>query len=402
MHQPNLEVNQSLPYNSKSRPPIIPSRSLYSQTGSLHVNGPPLPQPSLEVNRSQPRNTKSPAQSNQSQPINQEFEQLMSPPANRTPVTSSSTVGNGDNDHQIWIVPEEDGFDPHKIVIDGIASCIRSKFELARPSWKKFPQSTHDMWFEEFKKKFKWLPHYTDAIRRNFEKRASARMTQLFQDVRKNLPLKPHWMGDAKESTGKDPSISEFYFRTHRKKSDKTWVNEKTETAYNTFERKKQELLASQSALASEGETNLTGQPSQLTEMDIWVQSVGGKKKGRVKGLGYLGRSVKSSSKQSTSALSREIDEMIKAQVNASNADLYAQLQKERHKNKRMRRELDLLKKHVYNASSSNEQSSQEDNQAYENESGDDSDSVNDSGSAHDNVNDSGSAHYSASSSNRD
>ncbi|KAH0724260.1 hypothetical protein KY285_003657 [Solanum tuberosum] len=121
----------------------------------------------------------------------------MLPPANRTPVTSSSTVGNRDNDHQIWIVPEEDGFDPHKIVIDGIASCIRSKFELARPSWKKFPQSTHDMWFEEFKKKFKWLPHYTDVIRRNFEKRASARMTQLFQDVGKNLPLKPHWMGDA-------------------------------------------------------------------------------------------------------------------------------------------------------------------------------------------------------------
>ncbi|KAH0652920.1 hypothetical protein KY285_030468 [Solanum tuberosum] len=123
--------------------------------------------------------------------------------------------------------------------------------------------------------------------------------------------------------------------------------------------------------------------------MDIWVQSVGGKKKGRVKGLGSLGRSVKSSSKQSTSALSREIDEMIKAQ-------------KERHKNRRLRRELDLLKKHVYNTSSSNEQSSQEDNQAYENESGDDSDSVNYSGSAHDNVNDSGSAHYNASSSNGD
>lgn len=67
-----------------------------------------------------------------------------------------------------------------------------------------------------------------------------------------------------------------------------------------------------------------------------------------------------------------------------------------------MRRELDLLKKHVYNASSSNEQSSQEDNQAYENESGDDFDSVNYSGSAHDNVNDSGSAHYNASSSNGD
>ncbi|KAH0672286.1 hypothetical protein KY290_024521 [Solanum tuberosum] len=80
---------------------------------------------------------------------------------------------------------------------------------------------------------------------------------------------------------------------------------------------------------------------------------------------------------------------MIQAQINASNADLYAQLQKERHKNKRMEKELDLLKKHVYNTSSSNEQSSQEDNQAYENESGENSDSVNDSGSAHDNVNES-------------
>ncbi|KAK6775798.1 hypothetical protein RDI58_026799 [Solanum bulbocastanum] len=87
--------------------------------------------------------------------------------------------------------------------------------------------------------------------------------------------------------------------------------------------------------------------------MDIWVQSVGGKKKRRVKGLGSLGRSVKASSKQSTSALLRETDEMIKAQ-------------------------------HVYNASSSNVQSSQEDNQAYEDESGGDSDSMNDSSSVHD------------------
>ncbi|MCD9638637.1 hypothetical protein HAX54_022727 [Datura stramonium] len=29
-------------------------------------------------------------------------------------------------------------FDPHKPVIEGIANCIRSKFELAKPSWKKF------------------------------------------------------------------------------------------------------------------------------------------------------------------------------------------------------------------------------------------------------------------------
>ncbi|PHU17380.1 hypothetical protein BC332_13075 [Capsicum chinense] len=49
------------------------------------------------------------------------------------------------------------------------------------------------------------------------------------------------------------------------------------------------------------------------------------------------------------STLSKKIDEMIKSQVDASNADLYAQIQNERHKNKRMRKELDLLMKNAYN-----------------------------------------------------
>ena len=44
-------------------------------------------------------------------------------------------------------------FNPHKVVIDGIANCIQRKFELARPSWKKFPESTHEIWFKEFKVK---------------------------------------------------------------------------------------------------------------------------------------------------------------------------------------------------------------------------------------------------------
>ncbi|XP_055830848.1 uncharacterized protein LOC129899865 [Solanum dulcamara] len=89
------------------------------------------------------------------------------------------------------------------------------------------------------------------------------------------------------------------------------------------FERKKQEILAAQNVLAREEETSSAAQPSQLNEMDIRVQSVGGKKQGRVKGLGSLVRTVKASN-QSTSTLLSEIDEMIRSQVNASNIDLYA------------------------------------------------------------------------------
>ncbi|XP_047263668.1 transcription initiation factor TFIID subunit 11-like [Capsicum annuum] len=146
---------------------------------------------------------------------------------------------------------------------------------------------------------------------------------------------------------------------------------------------------SAQSASVVEGETNSASQPSQLNEIDIWVQFAGGKKKGRVKGLGSLGQSVKTS-KKSTSTLSKEIDEMIKSQVDALNVDLYSQLQNERHKNKRIRKELDLLMKHVYKKSSSNdERPSQKDNQAYEDKSDDDSNDVNESDSNSDNVNES-------------
>ncbi|KAF3672212.1 putative protein-like [Capsicum annuum] len=121
----------------------------------------------------------------------------------------------------------------------------------------------------------------------------------------------------------------------------------------NEFERKKQEKLAVQSASAMDGETNSA---SQLTHFNINL---------------------------------KEIDEMIKSQVDASNTDLYSQLQTERKKNKRMRKELHLLMKHVYNKSSSNnERPSQEDYQAYEDESYDDSDDVNGSDNP-DNVNES-------------
>ncbi|KAK4723930.1 hypothetical protein R3W88_026709 [Solanum pinnatisectum] len=121
-----------------------------------------------------------------------------------------------------------------------------------------------------------------------------------------------------KEATGKDPSFSKFYFQTDPKKSDKSWVNENVEAAYLEFERKKQEILAAQNALDGEGEAS---QPSKLSEMDIWMQSVEGKKKGRVKGLGSLSQT----------------------------------LQNERHKNKKMRKELDLLMKHIYKKSFLNE-----------------------------------------------
>nr|XP_016470907.1 PREDICTED: uncharacterized protein LOC107793135 [Nicotiana tabacum] len=161
--------------------------------------------------------------------------------------------------------------------------------------------------------------------------------------------------------------------------------------------KKKEELLASQSAYV-DGETNLASEQSQLSEMDIWVLSVGGKKNGRVAGLGSLGRSVKVP-KQTIFDVSEEVDDRIRAQVHALNAELYNQLEetqrqnkemrrqnkKMRHQNKKMRKELGdtneklaALIKHVgYPTSSSNAQSSSsEDNQDSQSDNDDNNNSV--------------------------
>src|SRR4051812_35899791 len=45
------------------------------------------------------------------------------------------------------------------------------------------------------KKKFSWPPEHKVTVRRNFERRGAAKMSQLLQDVCKDLEYRPGWMG---------------------------------------------------------------------------------------------------------------------------------------------------------------------------------------------------------------
>ncbi|KAM3200290.1 hypothetical protein P3L10_032652 [Capsicum annuum] len=110
-HQPNPKVNQSQTYNIVV-PSIIPSQPLYFHTSLLHLNE---SQPNLGINQPQPAIIESPPQFNPAQPTNQDSKPLMSPSANRTPATSPNIVDNIDDDNQIWIVPKGNGFDPYKV-----------------------------------------------------------------------------------------------------------------------------------------------------------------------------------------------------------------------------------------------------------------------------------------------
>ncbi|QCD86512.1 putative transposase [Vigna unguiculata] len=96
-----------------------------------------------------------------------------------------------------------------------------------------------------------------------------------------SIPHRLHWKR-MKEEKGANPSLTEFYFRTHRRKKDESWVGLHAKLAFDKFEQRKSELT-SQSHMenANDGKQSIHEYPS---DWDIWIDSVG-KKRGRIFGL---------------------------------------------------------------------------------------------------------------------
>ncbi|CAK8539017.1 unnamed protein product [Lathyrus sativus] len=323
---------------------------------------------------------------------------------------SSSSHASGDTvGTRIPIVPEGDGFDHHKLVVSEIAHIIRTHLNEGKPSWKKLSKEQRDSFFDLFKQKFTWPPEHKVTVRRNFEKRSAAKMSQLMQDVRRDLEYRPEWMGEEvwkkltvhwnsskfkkvsatnkrnrcsmdgaslhtggsiphrlhwkrmKKEKGADPSLTEFYFRTHRKK-DQSWVGVHAESAYEEFERKKLMISSENSTVPGEDEVDSQPTVEMPSDLDIWVESFG-RKKGRVFGLGTIAKTlVPSSTQPSLSSNSQEVDDL-RSQVHALNASLQRQEQEKLEMKQQLQRQekemietnnkLSLLMNHLGFAASS-------------------------------------------------
>ncbi|WVZ07674.1 hypothetical protein V8G54_021020, partial [Vigna mungo] len=166
----------------QTQPRSIQSHSLaQSQFHSTQLTQPPI--------QSQSQSQCHATQPTQPQPENQ-YEYIPTkvlhleeyPMVNKAQTSSSSQVSEGTTGNKIMILPEGDGFDQHKLVVRTIASIIRTNLEEAKPSRQQLSIGQRNLCFNIFKSKFTWPPQYKDMVRRNFEKRGSAKMTQLMQD----------------------------------------------------------------------------------------------------------------------------------------------------------------------------------------------------------------------------
>ncbi|XP_052171722.1 uncharacterized protein LOC127787696 [Diospyros lotus] len=251
------------------------------------------------------------------------------PSSTPTEVRGSSTP-TATPDNRPMICPLGFSFDNNLCKRD-ISRIIQSKFEGPYPSWKKTDRAVREMWYGEFKKNWSWDSALEHQIRANFEKTAFDRMTDILFRVRKDLNKKPSWMplsvfealkeywnsAEFKDKSekgkknrasdvggsmhtcssvpmsehkkrlsrqfGRPPTQAELFLATHRRKDNSEFVDRRSEDTYM-----RQHEASSQSSTVGHSEDSEAGQPSHpaIDDRSLWLEVAGGKKKGRVYGMG--------------------------------------------------------------------------------------------------------------------
>ncbi|KAL0926289.1 hypothetical protein M5K25_002506 [Dendrobium thyrsiflorum] len=191
------------------------------------------------------------------------------------------------------IEPDGDTFHPSKKLTHKIRDIIRSRYDAPYLSWKKVPKDVRDMWFREFEKDFCWLPQHNDKIRKNFERRGSIRMRDMFIDIRKPGE-RPLWIGEGFWAELTTALVSPDYSRRRdqnrqNRASHVGGLGSSLHTGgsvpHTEHRRCLEEYirLRESQATASEGPS---GGSAEISDYRTRSQAVGGVQYGRVYGLG--------------------------------------------------------------------------------------------------------------------
>ncbi|KAJ1387373.1 hypothetical protein SESBI_40033 [Sesbania bispinosa] len=105
-------------------------------------------------------------------------------------VISTPQFGSRDIDGRVWIRPgPQNTFDPHHPTRD-VLKIIKGKLEGCFESYgeaKKKDEQLVNMWYGEFKRKYKWLPEHERQIKKAFDHKASDGLTNAMYRVRNKI-----------------------------------------------------------------------------------------------------------------------------------------------------------------------------------------------------------------------
>lgn len=105
----------------------------------------------------------------------------------------------------------------------------------------------------------------------------------------------------------REPTIDESFACTHSRKRYQSFVDEKSEQAYEKFKRRLSEIQSSTQGEGTQGDGTLLPQLSTQAQMNIWKEAVGLTKKGKIYGFGTEGSCASSTTPSTTTKVPIEV-----------------------------------------------------------------------------------------------
>ncbi|WVY89616.1 hypothetical protein V8G54_035130 [Vigna mungo] len=224
-----------------------------------------------------------------------------------------------------FIKPCGKGFLPSRVASQAITRTIKQQFLQPWPSWGVISDDDKKLFWERFKQKVQWAAEHETQIHKNFNMKASHRLSEMFRDAR-IAGQRPYWVGEhiwnsllahwntpqyrikcaiahknrASEkggalhtggsitthehairmaaALGRAVHVDEVFTQTHIRKGTGEYVDERSRKTIEDFS-------ARLTQATPEGGS---GADEEMIRTQCWVDTVGGKKKGRLYGVGQL------------------------------------------------------------------------------------------------------------------
>ncbi|GAU51778.1 hypothetical protein TSUD_415640 [Trifolium subterraneum] len=252
-------------------------------------------------------------------------------------------------DGRPYIFPDGRGWNPCRVASKALTFVIRSQFRRAWSSWGKIPGKRVDRMFMKFGTQVAWRTEDEFELKNIFKGKGSKRLSEMLTEVR-NKRKRPSWIGEnawkglqktwnsaayklksarAKQNRdsakggsvhtggsistkehvirmrrelGREPTLDEDFLRTHTKKKDSSWVDERAKKTYESFQEKVKHVC-------QVGQTSGSGtkEVDAATRFKLWAESAGGKKRGLLYGVGDMSKHYKPGVSSLTQAYSTQV-----------------------------------------------------------------------------------------------
>ncbi|XP_073223422.1 uncharacterized protein [Cicer arietinum] len=203
------------------------------------------------------------------------------------------------------------GWLPCRVASRALTSVITSQYVDPYPSWRAIPKLTLERWFDKFGEKVDWLPEHNFQIKNIFNTKGSMCLSDMLMQARKKRKC-PTWMGESVwndfEKVWMDPSYKEISNRAKKNrvssKGGAVHTGGSISIAEHTirmsyfakifccfsflakFDSHFVHGKLQQASKGGEASSSCSQVVNAEARLDMWVQSVGGKNKGRIYGAG--------------------------------------------------------------------------------------------------------------------